>query len=109
MKALVKRVRPEGGGLDWIPHFNATHCLGCDEWESVHRAVWSDPERLAAHMEALVIDHTECWEFNDPKMARDARRYRKEKKRRELLKGRVGNAFDRMSVAAQRESWRGRG
>ena len=30
----------------------------------------------------LIIDHTECWQFDDPRIAEEARCYRKEKKRR---------------------------
>lgn len=89
----TRRTRPEDGGIEWHPRINATHCLGCDEWESVHLVVWRDPEALASRLENLVLEHTECWEFDDPKMAADARRYRKEKKRRELLKGRAGRAL----------------
>jgi hypothetical protein len=100
----VKRERPADGGIVWHDRLNAFECLGCGEFEAVgNRRLREDPEWLARHKELLVLDHTECWEFDDPKMARDARRYRTAKKRRKLLKSRAGAALDRQSV-----SWRGR-
>jgi hypothetical protein len=91
----AKRERPADGGVVWHERLNAFECLGCTEFEEVRSAARRTPEALAALKELLIVDHTECWEFGDPKMARDARRYRKKKKLRENL-------------AAQRVSWRGR-
>lgn len=90
----MKRERPEDGGVVWHERFNAFECLGCLEFEEVRSAARRTPERLAVMRELLVADHTECWEFDDAKMARDARKYRSEKKRRELLKTRAGSALD---------------
>jgi hypothetical protein len=90
-----KRERPEDGGMVWHEEFNAFGCLGCMEFEEIHKRADRTPEKLAELKEMLIADHTECWEFDDPQMARDARKYRKEKKRRENL-------------AAQRVSWQGR-
>jgi hypothetical protein len=90
-----KRERPEDGGIVWHEEWNAFECLGCGDFEEVHKAANRTPARLAELKEMLIVDHTECWQFDDPKMAADARRYRKEKKRRENL-------------AAQSVSWRGR-
>jgi hypothetical protein len=91
----TKRTRPEDGGMLWHHELNAFECLGCFEFEEIHRAGDHVPDRLAELKELLIVDHTECWQFDDPEMARQARKYRKEKKRRENL-------------AAQRTSWRGR-
>ncbi|MGA9071029.1 MAG: hypothetical protein WB424_12280 [Terracidiphilus sp.] len=68
----------------------------------MHRAHDREPDRLAELHEGLIMDHTECWEFDDPAEARERRRYRKEKKRREIL--RTGG----FGLAAQCVSWRGR-
>jgi hypothetical protein len=91
----VKRERPEDGGIVWHERLNAFECLGCEEMLPLRRSVWNDPERMAEMHELLIVDHTECWEYDDPRMARNARKYRKEKKRCENL-------------AAQRVSWQGR-
>ena len=99
----TKRERPEDGGIVWHERFHAFECYGCGEFEEVRSASKRTPDKLAELREFLVLDHTECWEFDDPKMALDARRYRSEKKRRELLKIRAAGALDRQSV-----SWRGR-
>ena len=96
----AKRERPEDGGLEWHEALRAFQCLGCGDWEEIHRHADRTPERLAELKEELIADHTECWEFDDPRMAREARKHRKEKKRRELL----ANA----GLARQRTSWRGR-
>jgi hypothetical protein len=93
MKA-TKRQRPEDGGVEWHEELNAFECLACFEFLSVRRRD-RNPEKLAELKELLIIDHTECWEFDDPRMARNARRFRREIKRQSNL-------------AAQRTSWRGR-
>ena len=98
MKATLKalrRERPDDGGMVWHDRLNAFECLGCDGWEEIRKASDRTPDRLAELKELLIVEHTECWQYDDPRMAADARRYRKEKKRRENL-------------AAQRVSWRGR-
>lgn len=99
----ARRTRPEDGGVVWHPGLNAFECLGCEGRIAVQsRRVWTNPERLLAFKEMLVIDHTECWQFDDPKMAADARKYRSERKRRENLKARAAAVLDRQAV-----SWRG--
>ena len=91
-----KRVRPEDGGIQWHREIHAFECLGCGEFICLgKRSDYDNPERIEELKELLIIEHTECWEFDDPQMAANARRYRKEKKRRENL-------------AARRVSWRGR-
>ena len=113
----MRRERSEDGGVVWRERWNAFECLGCCEFEEIRKRGDRTPAKLAELRELLVADHTECWEFDDPKMARDARRYRSEKKRRELLspqrhgpvaggpdlKNRAASALDRQAV-----SWRGR-
>jgi hypothetical protein len=98
----ARRERPEDGGVVWHERFNAFECQGCGEFEEVRKRGLRTPAKLAELKELLVADHTECWEFDDPRMARDARRYRKEGKRRELL--RSGD----QRLAAQKVNWRGR-
>jgi hypothetical protein len=91
----TKRERPADGGIVWHEKFNAFECYGCDEFEEIHRRADQTPEKLEELRELLVIEHTECWEFDDPRMAQQARRFRKEMKRQKNL-------------AAQRVSWQGR-
>ena len=98
----TKRERPEDGGVQWHEKFNAFECLGCGEFAEIRDRHKRTPDALAEMHELLVIDHTECWEFADPRQAADARKYRSEKKRREILAARAGNALD-----SQRVSWRG--
>jgi len=88
------RERPWDGGVTWHERLNAFECLGCTEFTSVKRPD-RQPDRLAELKELLIIDHTECWQYSDAKMALDARKYRSEKTRRQNL-------------AAQRTAWRGR-
>jgi hypothetical protein len=83
-----KRERPKDGGIVWRDKWNAFECLGCNEFEEIRDRKKRTPEKLAITKQLLVMDHTECWEFDDPEMARNARKHRSEKKRRELLKGR---------------------
>jgi len=104
--ATVRKARrepPEDGAVVWHERFNAFECLGCGEYTEIRDRSKRTPDRLAEMKEMLVADHIECWEFDDPKMAADARKYRSEKKRRTNLKARAGGALDRQSV-----SWRGR-
>ncbi len=44
--------------------------------------------------EMLVADHAECWEFDDPEMAKRARRFRTRKKLRENLARLVHDRVD---------------
>jgi hypothetical protein len=80
-----RRERPADGGIVWHEEFNAFECYGCNEFEEIHKRADRTPDRLEEMKELLIIDHTECWQFEDPKMAADARKYRSEKKRRENL------------------------
>jgi len=98
----TKRERPEDGGVVWREQFNAFECYGCKEFTEIRDRQRRTPDRLAEMREFLIIDHTECWEFDDPRMAADARKYRSEKKRRENLKARAASALNRQNV-----SWRG--
>lgn len=92
----AKRVRPEDGGIVWRPALCAFECFGCGGFEEIHsRRIRENPEELRRKLEFLIVDHAECWQFDDPRMAADARKYRKRKKLEENL-------------AAQRVSWRGR-
>jgi hypothetical protein len=90
----AKRERPEGGGVLWHDRYNAFECLGCGEFEEIRKRDGRTPAKLLETKELLILDHTECWEFDDPKMALDARKYRSKKKQRELLKSRVGAVLD---------------
>lgn len=102
-RTATKRERPADGGVVWHEELNAFQCYGCLEFEEIHKRADRTPDRLEELKELLIIEHTECWQFDDPRMAADARKYRSEKKRRENLKARVAGALDRQSV-----SWRGR-
>lgn len=97
------RVRPDGGGVVWHERLNAFECLGCCEYWEVRSRRLRTPAKLVELREMVIADHTECWEFDDPRMARDAGKYRKEKKRRGNLAARAAGALDRQAV-----SWRGR-
>lgn len=92
----LRRERPADGGILWHAQVHAFECLGCGDYDEIRkRRQYEDAEFVLRMREMLIVEHTECWQFDDPKMARDARRYRKRKKLRENL-------------AAQRTSWRGR-
>lgn len=84
---MARRERPDGGGIVWHARVNVFECQGCSELIAQRRQVWMDPEQLAMVRELLVLDHTECWEYDDPRMAKLARRFRKEVKRRMLVQG----------------------
>jgi hypothetical protein len=98
--APAKRVRPDDGGIEWHEELHAFFCRGCLEYDEIRNPHSREPDKLAEIHEGLIMDHTECWEFDDPEMAKQARKHRKEKKRRELLAA--------GGLAAQRVSWRGR-
>lgn len=111
----AKRPRPADGGMVWRPELNAFECLGgCEDFFQVFKRCERDnPETMASLREMLIVDHTECWEFDDPRMAADARKYRKKKKRlANLAAQRVGwrgqSEMDRQA-AAIRERWQGDG
>jgi len=92
----TKRERPADGGMVWHHNLCAFECLGCLGFEEVHsRRIRDNPEELRRKLEFFIVDHTECWHFDDPRMAPQARKHRKRKKLNENL-------------AAQRTSWRGR-
>ncbi len=91
----MTRRRPEDGGVAWHARMNTFECLGCGDFETVRsRHVWTNPERLAQLKELVVLDHTECWQYADAEKAQQAGRYRKARKRRELLVARAGRALD---------------
>lgn len=85
MSKQPSRTRPADGGMVWHERWNAFECMGCGEFTEIHKRSEREPARLVELKELLEIDHTECWEFDDPEMARAARRYRKEAKRRANL------------------------
>lgn len=85
LASRLRRERPEDGGIVWHEALNAFECLGCTEWEEIRRRGDRTPEKLAELRELLIADHTECWEFNDPRMARLQRRFRKDVKRQKNL------------------------
>jgi hypothetical protein len=91
----TKRERPADGGVIWHDRLNAFECLACNEFYEVRWRRERTPEKLAVVREMLVLDHTECWEWNDARVARLQRRFRKEMKRQKNL-------------AAQKASWKGR-
>jgi hypothetical protein len=82
------RERPEGGGIKWYAWANTFECEACGELHPQRRQTWTDPEQLAMVRELLVLDHTECWEYDDPRMAKLARRFRKGVKRLALQRQR---------------------
>jgi hypothetical protein len=100
VREKAKRERPADGGLEWKEELNAFFCWGCQDYDEIRKRADREPEKLASLHELLIIEHTECWEFDDPEMARQARKHRKEQKRRENL--------SRAGLGAQRVSWRGR-
>jgi hypothetical protein len=101
---MTKRERPADGGIMWREELDAFECYGCGEFEEIRRAHDREPDKLAELKDLLIADHTECWEFDDPRMAAEARRYRSERKRRALLQG----SRQLSALSCQRVSWRGR-
>lgn len=83
--ATEKRTRPADGGIVWHDKLNAFECFGCGEFEEIRMRRDRTPEQLAILRELLVADHTECWEFNDVRMAKLQRRFRKAAKRHKNL------------------------
>lgn len=62
----MPRPRPEDGGVVWHDKLNALKCLGCGEFVEIHKRRDQCPDRLAELRELMVVDHTECWEYDDP-------------------------------------------
>jgi hypothetical protein len=94
LRGSARRERPADGGMPWREQLNAFFCEGCAEYEEIRRRADRTPAKLAELKELLIVEHTECWQFNDPEMARQQRRYRKRKTLR-------------ANLAAQRVGWRG--
>jgi hypothetical protein len=92
-RKTLKRERPEDGGIVWFPNLYAFQCEGCRGWEEIHKPQDRQPDRLAEIAELLEADHMECWNFDDPRMAADARKYRK--------KGTLKKNLERASVRSQ--------
>lgn len=80
-----ERERPLGGGMYWHEALRVFECLGCEERVEVKRYIYRDPERLAEHRELLEIEHDECWKYASAELAWNARRWRKEGRRRKML------------------------
>lgn len=76
------RERPTDGGVVWHHHLNAFECLGCNEFLEIHnRRVQTNAEKLAELRELVAIDHTECWEYEDVRVARLQRIFRRRLRR----------------------------
>lgn len=60
-------------------------CLGCLEHVEVRRKVMNDPEQFLSMQELVALDHSECMSYGNVQMAKNARKYRKESKRRALI------------------------
>lgn len=90
----------------WHDRLNAFECLACNEFFEVRSRRLRTPSGLAETREMLVLDHTECWEYNDARMARLQRRFRKEVKRQMLLAER-GISGDTAQRAERRKEYGG--
>lgn len=79
---MTSTAAPEA--LQYDPRTQSFYCTGCMELTEVRRKVYQNPEALESMKELMALDHAECGNYADPVMARHARKYRKEAKRREL-------------------------
>jgi hypothetical protein len=79
--AAIVRERPADGGVVWHHHLNAFECRACKEFLEIRSRRLQTPAKLAELRELFAIDHTECWEYSDARMARLQRRFRRELKR----------------------------
>ena len=91
-------------------------CLGCQEQIEVPRWAWlkvsgekayvriaGQPENLMLWLEMHTLDHALCHLFKDAEKAREAREFRKERARRRLLGGQlgeIGSSKDRSGSAS---------
>ena len=87
-QGATRRERPADGGMPWHEKWNAFECYGCSEFEEIRNRALRTPAKLAELRELLIIEHTECWQFSDPQMAADARKFRKRKTLRENMRKR---------------------
>jgi hypothetical protein len=71
--------------LTYDPKTQSFYCSGCMETEAVRKNIYTDQDKLLEFKEMMAIEHSECPNFKDPVMARQARKFRKEAKRRQLL------------------------
>lgn len=88
--SAASRERPVDGGVVWHDRLNAFECLGCNEFVEIRSRRMRTPAKLAELREMMAIDHTECWEFKDARMARLQRKFRKSLKRQLNLERRKG-------------------
>lgn len=77
---------PTVSGLYHHELLHAFECMGCLEMIEIPRKIIGDPEALLRLREMLDLDHKECSKYGTVKEAQLARRFRKEAKRRKLVK-----------------------
>lgn len=65
----------------------AFHCLCCYDVIEIPRSTMRDPESFVLLRELAELDHCECGNYQDARLARNARRWRKEMKRLTLVRG----------------------
>jgi hypothetical protein len=69
-------------------------CSACEDCFPISRSSLRDPEEFVRILELAQLDHKDCHTYKEPRMARNARRFRKEVNRRLLVKANhlIGNA-----------------
>jgi hypothetical protein len=76
-------------GVEFNQRTCSLRCLHCFEEIEIRRAVAQDPHQFVEFLELVQMDHSECANYSDVRMARSAREFRKEAKRLEILSRRV--------------------
>jgi hypothetical protein len=67
-----------------------SHCLTCDP---IPRRIQFRPDMRFEFLELWALNHSECEDFSDARMARNNIKFRKESKRLLLLQGKRQAAF----------------
>lgn len=65
------------------------YCTGCMTNTPVRRRTFESPDKYVEFLEMVVLDHTECDQYQDMKKSEAARKFRKEVRRLMLVTARV--------------------
>lgn len=64
---------------------HALTCVHCFDTTELRRQTWVNPEALMEVREEYALDHSDCHKYKDKRKADQARQFRTERQRRELL------------------------
>jgi hypothetical protein len=73
------------GTVSYRERTNTFYCQECESHTPCPRRILHNPEKFVEMLELVNLDHTECAEYSDYRLAKNARMFRKETKRLMLI------------------------